>query len=119
MPDGTPFDQPPSAAAIAEALQYRATGSVSYGLDTDPAVTIARVQQSLLKGQVVCVTLNVDAAFEALGPGVPWQGMTWNPDGPSLGLHENVLGAYSCATKTFGDQNSWGKSWGNNGFFMV
>lgn len=117
MSDDTAFDVPPSAAAIAEALQYKAASSVTYGLDTDPTVTIARIQQSLLQGQIVCVTINVDAAFEALTG--PWQSMTWDASGASLGQHEIIIGGWSESSQRFRAQNSWGAAWGDGGFLGI
>ena len=100
------------SAACPDAAQ-RTVRISSYATPTRSVTDVDAVKLALQKGPVV-TTLSVYADFMAYGGGV-YRHVT----GDELGGHAISIIGYDDATQSFIIRNSWGKSWGEDGFGQV
>jgi C1A family cysteine protease len=100
------------SAACADSAQ-RTIRISSYDTPTRSVTDIEAVKQALQKGPVV-TTLSVYADFMAYGSGV-----YKHVSGDELGGHAISIVGYDDASQSFIIRNSWGKTWGEDGFGHV
>ncbi|MBV8390214.1 MAG: C1 family peptidase [Mucilaginibacter sp.] len=121
----TAYRTAPSSAAISNALGYKVTGYtlVNSG-DTAAVKNLLRNNVPVMMGFNVYDNTSTYQYFEGLNT----TSYTYNPlnsngslaNGVSLlGGHAVPLIGYDDNRKAFLVQNSWGTSWGNNGFFYL
>lgn len=121
----TAYKTPPSSSAISNALGYKVTGYtlVNSG-DTAAVKNLLRNNVPVMMGFNVYDKTSTYQYFEGLNT----TSYTYNPLTSSgalasgvtlLGGHAVPLIGYDDNRKAFLVQNSWGTSWGNNGFFYL
>lgn len=121
----TAYKTPPSSGAISNALGYKAlTYTMVNSGDTTAVKNLLRNNVPVMMGFNVYDNVRTYQYFEALNT----TSYTYNPltsagalaKGVSLlGGHAVPLIGYDDTKKAFLVQNSWGTSWGNNGFFYL
>jgi hypothetical protein len=108
----------PQETQIAEALQYRAQDFAAvFALDEDPKSKIGKACKILATNTPLVVGVGVTKSFFEVLPG----SVTWNPDETETvsGYHAMVLVGYNNVEKYFELLNSFGPSWGQNGFVRL
>lgn len=108
----------PGAVQFAEALQYRAQDFATvFALDEDPKSKIGKACKILATQIPIVVGIGITKSFFEVLPGT----VTWNPaEAESVtGYHAMVLTGYNNVEKYFELLNSFGPSWGQNGFIRV
>lgn len=108
----------PSEVHFAEAARYRIQDFASvFELNEDPKVKISKICKVLAARTPVAVGMGVTKSFLDILPGM----QMWNPDPaePLVGYHAMVLIGYNSVEKYFELLNSFGPSWGLNGFIRL
>jgi len=113
------FRTRPSSAAIADAVKRKVTSSQA-------AANFTAVQSALASGYPVIVGFDVYSSFEGAWGNIP-HGQTGSGVMPYpntrteqlLGGHAVCIVGYNNANSTFIVRNSWGTSWGDNGYFYM
>lgn len=118
------LDVQPSAAAEAEAGQYRIHGAEFIQLAVaDLDTIIERIRSSLCAGIPVLQTSLILRDFMNLKDQKDWRtqkfSMTTSETNVPLGSHETLIIGYDDSVQMFLCQNSWGPDWGDGGFFGV
>ena len=113
------FRSKPTAQAIADGLRRKVT---SY----QAAANFAAVQNAIASGYPVVVGFDVYSSFEGPWGNIPHgrtgSGMMPYPNTRTeqlLGGHAVCLVGYDNNTSRFIARNSWGTSWGDNGYFYM
>jgi C1A family cysteine protease len=113
------FKTKPSAAAIADGAKRKL---VTY----QSAANFAAVKSALASGYPVIIGFDVYSSFEGawgnIPHGQPGCGMMPYPNTKTeqlLGGHAVCIVGYNDANSTFIVRNSWGTSWGDNGYFYM
>jgi C1A family cysteine protease len=112
--DVSKFAVKPSADAYTEAKTHVAMQYARVGQD------LLSLKQTLAGGFPVVVGIMLFEAFE--GDDVAQSGMVPMPDPESdqcLGGHAVVVAGYDDSMKCFIMRNSWGKDWGDEGYFYL
>lgn len=108
----------PAEPHLAEARQYRAQDFATvFALDEDPKSKIGKACKILATNTPIVVGMGVTKSFFEVLPGA----VTWNPTEtePLSGYHAMVLTGYNNVEKYFELLNSFGPSWGQNGFIRI
>lgn len=108
----------PSEAHFAEAARYRIQDFASvFDLNEDPKVKISKACKVLATRTPIAVGMGVTKSFFDILPGM----QMWNPDPaePLAGYHAMVLVGYNSVEKYVELLNSFGPSWGQNGFIRL
>lgn len=108
----------PAEVHFAEALQYKAQDFATvFSLDEDPKNKIGKACKILATQTPLVVGIGVTKSFFEVLPGA----VTWNPTKiePITGFHAMVLTGYNNVEKYFELLNSFGPSWGQNGFIRI
>ena len=118
------LDVPPSAAAEAEAPQYRIHAAEFIQLAiADLDTIIERIRGSLCAGIPVLQTSLITQSFMVLRGQRDWRTHTFSmatgETNQVLGSHQTIIIGYDDAAQMFLCQNSWGPSWADGGFFGV
>ncbi|MBV8602400.1 MAG: C1 family peptidase [Candidatus Eremiobacteraeota bacterium] len=106
----TNFTNQPSATAKQNALQFR----ILQYARIDPK-NITAVKMQLAAGNAIYWAMPVDNNFQALTGMQVWRG----PLQPGAGGHAMALAGYDDSLGAFIIRNSWGTSWGNNGYGYI
>lgn len=108
----------PNAQHIAEASRFRVQDFAAvFALDEEPKSKIGKACKILATQTPLVVGIGVPKSFFEILPGAD----TWNPE-PSEGLtgyHAMVVVGYNSVEKYFDLLNSFGPSWGKNGFIRL
>jgi hypothetical protein len=108
----------PNSAQIDEASRYRVQDFAAvFALDEEPKSKIGKACKILATQTPLVVGLGVTQSFFEVLPGAD----TWNPNPvePVSGYHAMVLVGYNSVEKYFDLLNSFGPSWGQNGFIRL
>jgi len=108
----------PGAAERAEAQQYRIQDFAAvFTLDESPKTKIGKVCKILATNTPIIVGIGVSKSFFEILPGAT----TWDPapDEAITGYHAMVLTGYNNVEKYVECFNSFGASWGQNGFIRI
>jgi Papain family cysteine protease len=108
----------PGLTQLTEASLYRVQDFAAvFALDEDPKSKIGKACKILATQTPLVVGMGVTNSFFEVLPGAN----TWNPDPtePIVGHHAMVLVGYNSVEKYFDLLNSFGPSWGQNGFIRV
>lgn len=108
----------PDAAHIAEAAQYRVRDFATvFAIDEEPKQKTGKACKILATQTPLVVGLGVTKSFFDILPGTA----AWNPDATEslVGHHAMVLVGYNSVEKYFELFNSFGASWGQNGFIRL
>lgn len=100
----------PSRSLVTAARRYRIDSYRQVNVDD-----VKEVQAHLGAGFPVIIGVQVDGGFKRLGSGQVWR----TQSGPAEGGHAMVIVGYSEARRAFKVINSWGTSWGENGFGWI
>ena len=124
----TAYTTPPSDAAVTEALKYR-TGQHKFSYAMLPQGNLNAVKLLLSTNTPVMMGFAVyDNSSYKLFEGLNTKNSTYNPLTSSgalvkgaeyLGGHAVPIIGFDDLNQRFLCQNSWGKSWGNSGFFYL
>lgn len=106
------FAVKPSAADYAEALTNKMTGAVTIA-DGD----LAGIKSSIASGYPVAFGFTCYEGLESAAAAAT--GVVPDPSGSSIGGHEVLLVGYDDASQRFKFRNSWGSSWGVNGYGTI
>jgi C1A family cysteine protease len=104
--------QEPSTNLRDAALPYR---FISY----HRCMTVPVVKSVLASGYVVTVGTPVFASFESDETASTGRVRVPTSSEPCLGGHEMLIVGYNDGQQSFTVQNSWGLSWGENGFCLI
>ncbi len=74
-----------------------------------------QIKECIALGMPVLMTMHLHETFYSLSGA--WKTNIWKADTASLGLHEVLIIGYDDASGRLLCQNSWGKYWGDGGFF--
>lgn len=86
-------------------------------LPTLDSPLIDQIKHCIALGIPVLMTIMTkDGMYSLRGE---WKTHQWNTSTPDLGLHEVVVIGYDDTSQRFLCQNSWGKYWGDGGFFGI
>lgn len=81
------------------------------------AELIQQVKCALSERLPVLIAMDITTSLpEQTGP---WREHTYNPNAPSMGWHAMLLIGYSDEYQKFLAQSSWGKNYGDGGFFGI
>ncbi len=108
----------PADIHIAEARHFKAQDFATvFALDEDPKSKIGKACKILATQTPLVVGIGVTKSFFEVLPGA----VSWNPTKiePLTGYHAMVLTGYNNVEKYFELLNSFGPSWGQNGFIRV
>ena len=108
----------PNAQQIAEASQYRVQDFASvYAIDEDAKSKISKTCKILATQTPIIVGIGITKSFFEVLPGAD----TWNPETneATAGYHAMVVVGYNSVEKYFDLLNSFGASWGKNGFIRM
>lgn len=108
----------PGDTNLAEAQQYKAQDFAAvFALDEDPKSKIGKACKILATNTPIVIGVGVTKSFFEILPGAT----TWNPvESESVtGYHAMVLTGYNNVEKYFELLNSFGPSWGQNGFIRL
>ena len=108
----------PDEVHLAEAQNYKAQDFATvFALDEDPKRKIGKACKILATQTPIVIGLGVTKSFFEVLPGA----VSWNPDEnePITGYHALVLVGYNNVEKYFELLNSFGPSWGQNGFIRL
>lgn len=108
----------PLEVHFAEAARYRIQDFASvFDLNEDSKVKISKTCKVLATRTPIAVGMGVTKSFFDILPGM----QLWNPDPtePIAGYHAMVLIGYNSVEKYFDLLNSFGPSWGQNGFIRL
>jgi hypothetical protein len=109
-------EAPPEACDI-EAASYRALKVEQIGSQFTPDAYISCLKQGI---PVVFVIFVSEDMIASAGRIKDWTQTKWERDpskSPYIGLHCVLCIGYDLASRRFLLQNSWGKQWGDGGFF--
>ena len=118
------YDATPSALAIADAPHHEIASWQQIPIDSNLTTSIENL---LLNNQPVMIAINVYSSFESAQTGqtgfVPMPNPTNyrdpnDPVDPYYGGHEVVIVGFNRTRQEFIVLNSWGKSWGINGYIF-
>jgi hypothetical protein len=104
------FRRQPTPAARQVAGRYR--------IDFWRRVNVAdplEVKAQLAAGYPVIIGAAVETGLRNVGPGFTWSG----PTGAPVGGHAMLVVGYDDSRNAFRVLNSWGSSWGDNGYFWI
>jgi C1A family cysteine protease len=102
--------QTPTAAQQAEAANYKIPYfSRLYTTDKVGIKTMLSQKHSLV------VSFTFDQNFSSAGPGYIWKSLA----APYYGPHAVVLCGYDDSKNAYLAMNSWGNSWGDNGYIWI
>ncbi|MBX2892947.1 MAG: hypothetical protein KF734_18700 [Saprospiraceae bacterium] len=108
----------PGPDEAAEASSYRAQDFAAvFALDEDPKAKVGKACRILATKTPLVVGVGVTKSFFEVLPGA----VSWNPaeTEPIVGYHALVLVGYNSVEKYFDLLNSFGPSWGQNGFIRL
>jgi C1A family cysteine protease len=105
------INTPPTLECDTDALSHKIGTSGSIQINDSNSI-----KQSLINGVPVMIAICVHESFELVQNGIiPMPNFQSRVD-PILGGHEVLLVGYNDTTNSFQFLNSWGTSWGQNGF---
>ncbi|MBK9337885.1 MAG: C1 family peptidase [Lewinellaceae bacterium] len=108
----------PGSDEVTEALGYRAQDFAAvFALDEDPKAKVGKACKILATKTPIVVGIGVTKSFFEVLPGAVF----WNPEDaePIVGYHALVVTGYNSVEKYFDLLNSFGPSWGQNGFVRL
>ena len=112
-------DKNPSEEELKEAQQYRIKDFISLYSSTDPGnIKVMRTKASLVQKKPVVIGISLLHNFQTIPKGSEF----WYPqigDTTSHGGHSMVVIGFDDGKEAFEIMNSWGPSWGNNGFIWI
>ncbi len=110
--------QLPMKEHLEEAESYRVQDFASvFALNEEPKAKISKACKILATRTPIAVGIGVTKSFFDILPGT----VLWDPDPnePIIGYHAMVLVGYNSVEKYFELLNSFGPSWGQNGFIRL
>lgn len=108
----------PEKPHIQEAFRYRIQDYAAvFDLNEPPKNKVSKACKVLATKTPIIVGMSITPGFWEIKPG----SQRWNPDEnePSNGYHAMVLVGYDNVEKEFELLNSFGASWGHNGFIRI
>lgn len=108
----------PSAAAKEEAKKYNTYEYKRLGYLEEWSLVHEQIKTCIYNGLPVLVTMRVSEEFSGMiGKNYSnWKTHYWNPNYTGY-LHAVIIIGYDDTCQRFLCQNSWGKGWGDGGFF--
>lgn len=107
--------QPP-AIADKEAEQFKILGWESY---SSVPHAVDEIKAWVAQGKPVVIAVNCTEGMVGAGEIKNWKQTTWDLNTPMMGSHCMVVIGYDDASQRLLVQNSWGKAWGDGGFFGI
>ena len=108
--DPISFENPPTAAQLAEAAQYK-VGAMH------TVTAVDDIRSALASNYPVLIGVSIYDSFENGDWGS--SNVMPAPTGSLLGGHEIYIFGYDDSSKRFNVRNSWSANWGNNGNFYA
>jgi hypothetical protein len=112
-------DKQPSAGQVAIAQKFKVKASSTlFSLNADSKTKIFNTKKSIAKGVPVIIGMEILRNFGSLNKSTPY----WEPAAGNTapwGGHAMVVIGYDEGRQAFEIMNSWGTSWGNDGFIYV